>query len=206
VTLQIGLTGNIGSGKTTVADLLEAHGAVVIQADKLARLATQDSSVLTEIEKKLGPGLVALGQLDRKHTAEKIFTNESARELLNSIIHPWVQRKRMLMVNELLASPEPPKLIIHDIPLLFETRLEFELDFVVVVDAPLELRATRVQASGRLKSAEVHLRDASQMPLEEKVKRADYVVKNCGNHKDLVTKVCRLWQELVSLARNKEAK
>ena len=126
MSLQIGLTGNIGSGKTTVADLLEAHGAAVIQADKLARLATQDSSVLIQIEQQLGPGLVALGKLNRRRTADKIFQNEPARKLLNSIIHPWVRRVRTLMINELLEGPEPPELIIHDIPLLFETGVEAE--------------------------------------------------------------------------------
>ena len=203
MSLQIGLTGNIGSGKTTVADLLEAHGAAVIQADKLARLATQDSSVLIQIEQQLGPGLVALGKLNRRRTAEKIFQNEPARKLLNSIIHPWVRRVRTLMINELLEGPEPPELIIHDIPLLFETGVEVEFDAVIVVDAPLGLRATRVQASGRLERAEVQIRDSTQMPLKEKVKRADYVVKNCGSYEDLVTKVNRLWQELITLARDK---
>jgi dephospho-CoA kinase len=156
------------------------------------------------MEQALGPGLVTAGELDRERTARRIFENERARESLNAIIHPWVRRVRMLMVNELLGGPEPPELIIHEIPLLFETGLEVGLDAVVVVEVPLELRATRVEASGRLDHAAVKVRDAVQMPLSEKVKRADYVVTNLGNREDLAAKVFRLWRELITRARDNE--
>jgi len=194
---QIGLTGNIGSGKSTVAELLVERGAALIDADALAREATRDPEVLLEIAEKVGDDLVQDGQLNRAKTAERVFGDSAARQTLNGIIHPWVRRESDRRVAEYLEQDSPPEVIVQDIPLLYENGLEQALDAVIVVDAPLELRVERVVKRSGLTSDEVRARDAAQMPLEEKVARADFVVDNSGVREATERQVAELWSELL---------
>ncbi|ADI15668.1 dephospho-CoA kinase [Truepera radiovictrix] len=195
---SVGLTGNIGSGKSAVARLLQARGAAVIDADALARDATRDPAVLARIAAAFGPDLVVDGALDRAALAARVFRDPAARSVLNGLVHPWVQRERERRVAALLAQPEPPRVIVHDIPLLFEVGLEGAFDTVVVVDAPLELRVRRVAARSGLSEEEVRARDAAQLPLAEKVRRADVVIDNSGDRGALERQVEALWQVLVA--------
>ena len=196
---RVGLTGNIGSGKSTVAKLLVERGATLIDSDALARQATQDPEVLQEIADSLGADLVQNGELDRPKTAERVFGDAEARETLNGIIHPWVRRKSEERASELEHQPSPPPIILMDIPLLYENGLETSLDAVIVVDAPLEVRVERVQERSGLSEQEVRARDRAQMPLEEKVGRADYVVDNSGDERALELGLERLWADLLKL-------
>ena len=198
-TLQIGLTGNIGSGKSTVAELLVERGAALVDADALAREATRDPEVLREIAKKLGDDLVQDGQLKRAKTAERVFGDEAARQTLNSIVHPWVRRESDRRVTEVSGQDPPPKVIVLDIPLLYENGLEQGLAAVVVVDAPLELRVKRVAKRSGLTGDEVRARDAAQMPLATKVARADFVVDNAGSQEEVERQVVDLWSQLLAL-------
>ncbi len=152
---RIGLTGNIGSGKSTVAKMLAEKGAVIIDADTLAKEATRDKPILEAIAQKLSPELLQEGQLDRKKTAELIFNNPEARQILNSIIHPWVRAKSAERIAELSASEHPPEMIVQDIPLLFESGLENNFDAVIVVYAPLEQRIDRVMSRSNLSEEEI---------------------------------------------------
>ena len=195
---RIGLTGNIGSGKSTVAQLLVERGAALIDSDALAREATQDPEVLRNIADTLGEDLIQEGKLDRPKTAERVFGNQEARETLNGIIHPWVRRKSEERANALEQRASPPEIILMDIPLLFENALERGLDAVIVVDAPLEVRVERVQERSGLSEQEVRARDAAQMSLEEKGERADYVVDNRGDKNALEPQLERLWLQLTS--------
>lgn len=196
---RIGLTGNIGSGKSTVARMLCAKGAALIDADALAKEASEAPEVLAAIARDLGPELVQNGRLERDKTAQRIFHDAQARQRLNSIIHPWVRRESAKRVRDLEGRSEPPEVIVLDIPLLFENDLERELDAVIVVDAPLELRAVRVAARSGLAPEEVRARDAAQLPLSEKVLRADFVLDNSGSETDLSAQVDRLWPRLMNL-------
>ena len=196
--LNIGLTGNIGSGKSTVARLFAERGAAVIDADALAREATLDPDVLREIAATFGSELVRAGELDRTKLAEIVFEAPEARAKLNAIIHPWVAREREARVNALLSRASPPKVIVHDVPLLFEVGLDAEMDKTVVVDAPLETRVARVIARSGLTADEVRSRDAAQLPLAKKVERADFVIDNSGDQKDLTEQVEVVWRGLVS--------
>lgn len=195
---RIGLTGNIGSGKSTVAELLVARGAALIDADALAREAAEDPEVLATIAERLGPALVREGRLDREATAERVFGDPEARHTLNNIIHPWVADKRIEREQQLLARANPPPLIVLDIPLLFETGLDqtLELDAIVVVQASLETRIARVMQRSGLDEAQVRERDQAQWPLEEKAKRADVVIDNEGELEDLRAQVDALWSAL----------
>ena len=197
--LNVGLTGNIGSGKSTVAELFTACGAAVVDADALARAATQDPDVLREIAETFGRKLVKKGELDRAGLAEVVFNAPEAREKLNAIIHPWVGREREAQVAALAAQTPPPEIILHDVPLLFEVGLDAEMDQTVVVAAPLEVRVARVTARSGLSPDEVRARDAAQLPLEEKVKRADFVVDNSSDLSNLKEQIERVWQALLGV-------
>jgi dephospho-CoA kinase len=195
--LLLGVTGNIGSGKSAVARLLAGHGAAVIDADRLARAASEDPLVLQQITGIIGPQLVKDGALDRAATAALVFSDPAALEKLNAIIHPWVRRESERRVQQLLDSAEPPRVIAQDIPLLFENGLERQLDRVLVVSAPLELRAARVAERSGLTLEQVRERDAAQWPLERKVALADYVIDNSSTEGTLAQAVQLLWQKLL---------
>ena len=195
---RVGLTGNIGSGKSTVAQMLVERGAALIDSDALAKEATRDPDVLQSIADALGDDLIRNGELDRPKTAERVFGDEEARETLSGIIHPWVRRKSEERAEALERQDAPPKVVLMDIPLLYENALERGLDAVVVVDAPLEVRVKRVQERSGLSEQEVRARDAAQMPLEKKVERADYVVDNSGDKRALEPQLERLWSQLTS--------
>ena len=196
VPLKIGLTGNIGSGKSTVARLFVERGAALVDADALAREATADPQVLAGIATKLGDDLVKEGELDRAATAARVFADPEARITLNGIIHPWVRRESAARVEALSTRPDPPRVILMDIPLLYENGLERGLNAVIVVNAPLVTRIKRVSARSGLSEADVRARDKAQLPLEEKVARADYVLENGGSLEELEKQVEALWREL----------
>ena len=198
--LQVGLTGNVGSGKSTVARLFADLGAAVIDADALAREATEDAGVLREITQTFGNNLVTGGVLDRARLAAVVFADPAAREKLNAIVHPWVAREREKQVAALAAQTPPPAVVIHDVPLLFEVGLDAQMDKTVVVDAPLELRAARASARSNLTVDEIKARDAAQMPLSEKLRQADFVIDNSEAVGELEPQVAEVWQALIETA------
>jgi len=124
----IGITGNIGSGKSSVAKLLVEKGAVLIDADKIAREATTKPEILARIAKELGQDLVKDGQLDRQKTADLIFSDDKARQTLDGIIHPWVRAESKRRIAELKGQENPPEIILQDIPLLYENSLQSTVD------------------------------------------------------------------------------
>ncbi len=200
MSLHIGLTGNIGSGKSSVARLLRERGAAVIDADALAREATEDRGVLDAIARDLGAELVAGGRLDRAATARRVFRDPEARRRLERIVHPWVRRATAERMEALERLPEPPPVIVLDIPLLYESGLDRGLDAVIVVIAPLRDRVARVVARSGLSEQEVRSRDAAQMPLEAKAARADFVVDNGGTPEELEVRVDAVWNGLLERA------
>lgn len=216
--MRVGLTGNIGSGKSSVARLLERRGAVVIDADALARQATEDPVVLGRIASELGRDLIVTVDgrdvgIDRAATARLVFEDRAALTKLNAIVHPWVAARRAeieaaaltvdppatVSATSVAAAPRP--VIVNDIPLLYENGLEGEFDVVVVVYAPRDARAARVLERSGLSFEEFDKRDAAQLPLAEKAARADIVVDNSGDPADLETEVARLWDELTARSR-----
>ncbi len=200
--LRVGLTGTIGAGKSTVARQLAELGASVIDADALAREATEDPGVLARIARELGADLVVAGprgpELDRSATAARVFGDPEALARLNGIVHPWVRQRAAELMAALERSPAPPAAIVHDVPLLFEAGLEGDYDVVVVVDAPPDVRAERLAARSGLSAAEVARREAAQMPAHEKVARADHVLVNAGDLSELRAQVARLWRAITS--------
>ena len=139
---RIGLTGSIGSGKSTVAKLLAARGIPVLDADAVARQVSSRTDVLQAVSSQLGAEYVLSDGLNRAALAQLVFANPEARVILNSIIHPRV-REEMARCETQLES-EGARAVVQDIPLLFENNLQTLFDAVILVDAPLETRVARV--------------------------------------------------------------
>lgn len=187
---RIGLTGGIGSGKSTVAELFAEHGAYVVDADAIAReVVAPGTPGLQELAEAFGPGVLADdGSLDRAALAEIVFSDPSARELLNRITHPRIAAR----TAEILESLPAEAVIIHDVPLLVEAGLAQAYDLVVVVDAPDEVRVARLVERG-LSEQDARARIASQASREERLAAADVVIDNSGSLADLSDQVTRAW-------------
>lgn len=174
---RIGLTGSIGSGKSTVARLLVARGIPVLDADVVARQVSSSADVLQAVSSQLGAEYVLPDGLNRAALAQLVFAQPAARATLNAIIHPKV-REEMARLEDALET-EGASAVVQDIPLLFENGLEKLFDAVILVDAPLETRVERVMQRDPSMSREAVLaRDAAQMPALEKRARANFILEN----------------------------
>ncbi len=201
---RIGLTGSIGSGKSSVARRLAARGALVLDADAFARAATADPDVLGRIATDLGRDLVVDGQLDRAATAARVFGDPAARRALEAIVHPWVRRAAAAAETAAVAADPAPPLVVHEVPLLFEAGLDRGMDATVVVVAPLDVRLERLRRRSGLTADAARARDAAQWPQAEKVRRATFVVDNVGSEADLDAAVADLWPRLLATPRRRE--
>lgn len=175
-TRRLGLTGSIGAGKSTVARLLRDRGFTVLDADALAHEVSSLPEVRGAVAAAFGRQYLAGNALDRSRLAELIFSHPERREQLNSIIHPHVRTRMRQLEQE--ATGE---WVVQDIPLLFENRLEQQMDATLLVDAPLELRIARVLARGGLSRDDILKRDATQLPSTEKRRRASVTLENDGD-------------------------
>jgi dephospho-CoA kinase len=182
VSLRVfGLTGGIGSGKSTVALRWRARRLAVVNADDLSREAVAyGSPALRQIIDHFGSDvLTASGQLDRAQMGQRVFSNPDARRALDGIVHPIVRQLAAQRFLELSRQGEP--LACYEVPLLYEFGLERTYHPVVVVTAPLALRKSRLAIRDGLSQGQIIARISAQMPLEEKVQRADYVIDNAGS-------------------------
>lgn len=184
-----GLTGGIGSGKSSVAALLRERGVPVVDADELAREAVAAGSAgLAEVVAAFGPEVVGPdGELDRKRVGSLVFADSAARKRLNAITHPIVRRLSQERFAALDAAGV--SLAAYDVPLLFEVGLDQVLRPVVVVAAREATQLARVVARDALSEADVRARLAAQLPLAEKRARADHVLENDGTREDLARQV-----------------
>jgi dephospho-CoA kinase len=176
---RIGLTGSIGSGKSTVSALLRAHGIPVLDADAVSRSVSSSAEVRAEVVRIFGPEFVLETGLNRPALAKLVFDNPEARAALNAIIHPRVRVVMARQQAELEASGAA--LVVQDIPLLFENGLQTLFEATILVDAPLETRIQRVMARDGVTREAVLARDAAQMPSARKRELATYVLENDGD-------------------------
>ena len=192
----IGLTGNIASGKTAVADMFAERGAVIVDADVLAREAvSKGSPALEAITEKWGKDVLdAEGNLDRSSLRHIVFQNQSDLDALNEIVHPEVARLRAREIDA--AKGRGDKFVVCVIPLLFERHLADEFDTIVLVDAPRSLRLERIVHDRGIDEAEAMEMIASQMPADLKRARADFVIENAGSLEELEEEVDRVWEEI----------
>ena len=196
MTLVVGLTGNIASGKSAVAHRLAALGATVIDADQLSRQAVEAGSpALARIAERWGSEVIAPdGLLDRAALRRRVFHDHDELEALNRIVHPAVTRLRKEQVETARAAGA--RVVVCDIPLLFERRLVDEFDRIVLVDAPRPLRLERLAHDRNLDETEALDMITAQMPAELKRARADVVIDNTGTLAELDARVSEVWAEL----------
>ncbi|MDP4525426.1 dephospho-CoA kinase [Bacillus halotolerans] len=180
MTLVIGLTGGIASGKSTVANMLIDKGITVIDADIIAKQAVEKGMpAYRQIIDEFGEDiLLENGDIDRRKLGALVFTNEQKRLALNSIVHPAVREEMLKRRDESIANQET--FVVLDIPLLFESKLESLVDKIIVVSVTKELQLERLTKRNQLTEEEALSRIRSQIPLEEKVSRADNVIDNSG--------------------------
>ncbi len=195
--LRIGLTGGIGSGKSTVSSLLAARGAVVVDADVIARAVVEPGTPgLAAVVEAFGREvLTADGSLDRPALATVVFGDPEARARLDGIVHPLVRAR----ATELAAGAPPDAVVVHDVPLLAETGQASSYDLVVVVEADPETRIGRLVQRG-LTAEDARARIAVQATDEERRAIADVLLDNSGSPDELAAQVDRLWAERVAPA------
>lgn len=194
----IGLTGNIASGKSTVAQMFLERGATLIDADELAREAVAvGSDGHRKIVERWGDDILKSdGGLDRVALRQIVFQEPSELEILNSIVHPEVSRLRDDLINEARARGD--ETVVCDIPLLFERGMVDDFDKIVLVDAPRPLRLERLTRERALGQTEAMNMIAAQMPAELKRARADFVIDNEGDLPALAIRVDEVWRALHS--------
>ena len=193
----IGLTGGIACGKSTVAAMLVDRGAALIDADVLAREAVEPGSAgLRRIAERFGQAVIAPdGSLNRKKLAAIIFGDDSARKELEGMLHPEIRSRiqRQMAAFERLT---PDKLLVVDIPLLYESGMEdlFADGQIMVVYIPAELQMARLMERDGLSAEEARQRLAAQLPIEEKRQRADIVIDNGGALEETAQQIDQLWR------------
>jgi dephospho-CoA kinase len=199
--LLVGLTGNIASGKSEVARRLERLGATVIDADRLARLVVEPGTpALAEIVARWGPRVIrADGSLDRQILRDIVFADAAERDVLERIVHPRIEAVREALLDE--ARRRGDRIVVCDIPLLFERGLESRFDCVVFVDAPDATRLARLRARRELDDATAQRMMAAQLPPGPKRHRAHFVVSNASSLARLDDEVEALWAALQERAR-----
>jgi dephospho-CoA kinase len=191
--LRIGLTGGIASGKSMVADELAARGAVIIDADALARAVVEPGTPgLAAVVERFGAEVVVDGRLDRRALGRIIFTDARARADLEHIIHPAVRRR----AAELEAQAGPDAVVVHVIPLLVETGQADDFDLCVVVDVDPETQLARLADRDGFDAAEAQSRIAAQATREARLGVADVVLDNRGTVDDLRKQAATLWLNL----------
>ncbi|MEV7007595.1 dephospho-CoA kinase [Streptosporangium sp. NPDC051022] len=196
--LKVGLTGGIGSGKSEVSRRLTARGAVVIDADKIAREVVEPGTGgLARIVALFGSGVLHEdGSLNRERLGSIVFTDSEKLASLNAIVHPLVGAR----VAELQSQADEDAIVVYDVPLLAENNLAPMYDVIVVVDAADETRLDRLVRLRGMSEQDARARLAAQASREDRLKIADIVVPNEGSLEELETRVEEVWAELVARA------
>jgi dephospho-CoA kinase len=192
--LNVGLTGGIGSGKSTVAELLAGHGAVIVDSDRIAREVVEPGTPgLAAVIAEFGTGVLTPdGALDRPRLGAVVFADEERRRALNAIVHPLVRARSA----ELEAAAPPDAIVVHDVPLLAENGLAPLFDLVLVVDAAEETRLDRLVRLRGMTERDARARLAAQATREDRLAVADLVIANDGGHAELAERVAQIWREL----------
>lgn len=193
--MRIGVTGGIASGKTLVSDALARLGAVVIDADLIAREVVEPGTAgLAEIVERFGPEILGDdGALDRAALGEIVFADDVARADLNAIVHPRVRAR----ASALEASAPTGAVVAHIIPLLVETGQQDAYDGVLVVDAPDDVRERRLMQRNALTREQARARIAAQATRDERLAAATWMIDNSGAPEDAVAQVEAWWAEVV---------
>jgi len=196
--VRVGLTGGIASGKSTVSSILRELGAVVIDADQIAReVVAKGTPGLMAVVEAFGPQmLTADGELDRPRMGRLVFGDEDARRRLEAIVHPLVFER----YAELEAAAPADGIVVHDIPLLVESGRAAQFDAVIVVDAPPEVQVERMVRDRGWTEEESRARIAAQATREQRRAVATYLIDNTGTREDLRRQVTEVFEALAGVA------
>ncbi len=190
-----GLTGNIGSGKSTVARMLEARGVPVVDADRVARDVVEPGQpALREIAGRFPGVLQPDGTLDRKALAARVFADVKERQALEHILHPRIAEEVAARMGSLAGAGHP--CAVYEAALIVENRLDDSLDGLIVVTAPQEAQIERLRRRDGMSEEEARARLAAQLPAGEKVRHARFVIENSGPLAELEAQVDRVAQAL----------
>lgn len=194
--MRIGLTGGIGSGKSTVSGMLRELGAIVIDSDLLAReVVAAGTPGLTQVVEAFGAEVLTPdGAMDRAKVGAIVFADPEQRQRLEGIVWPLVRRAG----QALAAAAGPDAVVVHDIPLLVETHQESTFDAVVVVDVPVETQVERLVGDRGWTEADARARIAAQAAREQRLAAATHVIENTGTIEDLRRRVAEIFDELRS--------
>lgn len=191
--LVVALTGGIGAGKSTVAQFFAQLGALVIDADQLSRLAIErGTDGFAEVMMRFGDEVIINGDIDRRKLAEIVFSDSKARADLEEIIHPKVQA----LFAEAVADLNPEDILIYEIPLLVETGAAEKFDYIITVEADLELRKKRLIKKG-LYISQIEKRISAQATPEARAAIANTVIRNDGDEDALLRQVENLWEDVL---------
>ena len=199
----IGLTGGIGSGKSSVAEMFKDEGAYVIDFDYLARVVVEpDTPAWRDIVDYFGQGILSPDRtLNRSKLAEIVFSDAQSRKALEGFTHPRIFEKRDTLFKD-IKKKDPKAIVIVDIPLLFELRLKKKFDKVILIYVSRDVQIKRAMQRGVLTKEEVEKRLKAQIPIEEKKLLSDYIINNEGslkNTRDQVRKVISEYKKLVTI-------
>jgi dephospho-CoA kinase len=201
--MRVGLTGGVGSGKSTVAALLAEHGAVIIDADLIAREVVEPGTPgLAAVVQRFGSEVLDTdGRLDRPRLASIVFGDDTARADLNAIVHPLVGQ---LTAELTMAAPED-SVVVYDVPLLVESNMAAGFEVVIVVEAELPLRLERLAARG-MGEADARARIAAQATDDERRAVATDLLTNNGSRAELGAQVDLLWRRLSAAVTGEDAR
>jgi len=195
--LIVGLTGGVASGKTAVSEVLKEEGACLIQADQIAReLVQPHTTTWNELIRVFGKEILREdGSIDRKRLARRVFADPKERRLLNQILHPRMKDEMDRRVKE-IGQKDPHAIVVIDAPLLIELGYHREMDKVIVVTATEKQQIGRLKKRDGLNQEEAQKILSSQMPQEEKLKMADFVIRNEGSFEETKRRTKEIFQEL----------
>lgn len=196
----IGLTGGIGAGKSAVAGILRDLGCLVSDSDEAARAALRETAIREKIVSWWGENILDQdGEIDRAKVAAIVFGDANERRRLEGLTHPWIERHRKKLFE---SAPPGVRALVIDAPLLMEAGLDGECQAVIFVEADRSTRLERVNRDRGWDEDKLAMREDSQLPLDEKRKRADYVVSNNTARQDLREQVQSILNQIAPLAGN----
>ena len=188
----IALTGGIGCGKSHAAQYFAELGALVIDADQLARAAIErGSDGFDQVVALFGDSILKDGNIDRKALGEVIFKDPTAKAKLENIVHPFVRRE----FEEAVASLKGDQVLVYEIPLLVETKAHERFDVVITVESEMENRIARLRGRG-MHISEIQGRIAAQATREQRIEVADFLIENDGSEDELLRQVENIWDSL----------
>jgi len=188
----IALTGGIGCGKSLAAQFFAQLGALVIDADQLARAAIERGSAgFDEVVTLFGDSILKDGNIDRRALGEIVFKDQKAKVALENIIHPFVRKE----FEEAVASLKGDQILVYEIPLLYETNAHERFDLVITIESEMENRITRLRGRG-MHISEIEGRIAAQATREQRIGIADFLIENDGSEDELLRQVENIWDSL----------